>query len=157
MPHTGELLITSVITWIYGCIVLPDAVWSLENDNRRNIKCLDTLEMYFFRRGPCFVWIIRPFRWKTTQRTTQETLHLFMDPDFFGFVAQNPNNYRVTVSTLGWNNNISISIWGLYQMLLSKATHNKSIYQKKEKQQHISVGTVIKCQALTTTRLPHSP
>ena len=47
------------------------------------------------------------------------------------------------------------------QMLLSKATYNKSIYQKKAEQQYISGGTFkdfhrTKCQALTITRLTHS-
>ena len=45
-------------------------------------------------------------------------------------------------------------------MLLSKATYDKYIFQKKEKQQYIAVGTVrmfIEPSAKHITRLTHSP
>ena len=48
-------------------------------------------------------------------------------------------------------------------MLLSKATHNKSIFQKKEEQQYISVCLYsknvhrTKCKIPTIARLTHSP
>ena len=57
---------------------------------------------------------------------------------FDSLVYSANNSPYITVNKL----TILINIKGVQQMLLSKATHNKSICQKKGKQQYISVGSV---------------
>ena len=71
-----------------------------------------------------------------------------------------PHGHTVLTLIIGFKHETSMYTFTLKALskTLSKTTYNKSICHKKEKQQYIAVGTIrSKCQALTITRLTHSP